>query len=106
MRLLLIAAVLAFESLAAAAGADHDRDTDDRGVFQVIAKAPAKWRALKNPYDSSPTRSPQAKIFSGSIAPNATATTRSAAVARQSRTRDAVMGGDPRAAPLANHCLH
>ena len=54
MRPMLIAALLAFGSLAAAAGADHDRDTDDRGVFQVIAKAPAKWRALKNPYDSSP----------------------------------------------------
>ena len=51
MRSLLIAALLAFASLA---GLDHDRDPDSRGVFQVIAKAPAKWRVLKNPYDSSP----------------------------------------------------
>jgi mono/diheme cytochrome c family protein len=54
MRSLPIAALLAFASLTAAAGTDHDRDTDSRGVFQVIAKAPAKWRVLKNPYDSSP----------------------------------------------------
>jgi mono/diheme cytochrome c family protein len=55
MRSLLIPALLVFASLAAAAeGADHDRDLDSRGVFQAIAKAPAKWRALKNPYDSQP----------------------------------------------------
>jgi len=55
MRSFLVAAFLALGSLAAAAaGADHDRDLDSRGVFQVIAKAPAKWRALKNPYEGQP----------------------------------------------------
>jgi len=55
MRPRLIPALLALASMAAAAaGADHDRDLDSRGVFQVIAKAPAKWRALKNPYDGLP----------------------------------------------------
>jgi len=54
MRPALLALVLCFASLAVAAGADHDRDLDSRGVFQVIAKAPAKWRALKNPYEGQP----------------------------------------------------
>ena len=55
MRSALVALTLVFASLAAAAaGADHDRDLDSRGVFQVIAKAPAKWRALRNPYEGQP----------------------------------------------------
>jgi mono/diheme cytochrome c family protein len=51
MRRLPILTALLFASLAAAAGANHDRDTDDRGVFQLIAKAPAKARDQRNPYE-------------------------------------------------------
>jgi mono/diheme cytochrome c family protein len=54
MRPLMILTALLFTSLAAAAGAYHDRDTDSRGVFQVIAKAPAKARDRKNPYEGQP----------------------------------------------------
>jgi mono/diheme cytochrome c family protein len=54
MKRLLLLTTLLFASLAAAAGAYHDRDTDSRGVFQVIAKAPAKARDQKNPYKGQP----------------------------------------------------
>jgi mono/diheme cytochrome c family protein len=51
MRQLLILAAIALASLAAAADADRDRDTDGRGVLAAIAKAPAKSRDLKSPYE-------------------------------------------------------
>jgi mono/diheme cytochrome c family protein len=55
MRPLLVPVLLVFAALAAAAaGADHDREPDSRGVFQAIAQAPARWRARKNPYDEQP----------------------------------------------------
>jgi mono/diheme cytochrome c family protein len=50
MRHLPLAAVILFASLAAAA-VGQDRDTDGRGVLAAIAKAPAKSRDLKNPYE-------------------------------------------------------
>jgi len=50
MKRLLLLTTLLCTSLAAA-GAYHDRDTDSRGVFQVIAKAPAKARDRNNPYE-------------------------------------------------------
>jgi len=54
MRSLLIPSVLAFASMAAAAGAIHERKSDDRGVWLEIAQAPAKTRIWKNPYDNQP----------------------------------------------------
>jgi mono/diheme cytochrome c family protein len=51
MRRLPITVALLIASLAAVAAARHDRDTDSRGVFEVIAKAPANCRDRKNPYD-------------------------------------------------------
>ena len=51
MRPLLILTALLFASLAAVAATGHDRDLDSRGVFQVIAKAPAKSCDQKNPYE-------------------------------------------------------
>lgn len=53
---LLIPAFLFVASLAAAvagAAADKNEETDSRGVLMVIAKAPAKARDWKNPYEGN-----------------------------------------------------
>jgi mono/diheme cytochrome c family protein len=51
MKRILIPAILLLASVVAAAGAARDRQKDDRGVWLAIAKAPAKARAIHNPYE-------------------------------------------------------
>ncbi len=51
MRRLTICSALLFASLAAAAGASRTQMGDDRGLLAPIAKAPAKTRGWKNPYE-------------------------------------------------------
>jgi len=54
MKRVLLALALLNGSLAAArtaAPATHHHDTDSRGVYTVIAQAPAKLRDWKNPYE-------------------------------------------------------
>ena len=53
----LLAAILVLSSLAfvvAGAAREKDEETDSRGVLSVIAKAPAKTRDWKNPYEGDP----------------------------------------------------
>lgn len=54
MRRLLISALLLVGSLAAAAPDRRHHDTDSRGVYKVIAQAPANAREQKNPYEGQP----------------------------------------------------
>ena len=54
MKRLLIPILLLIGWLAAAASATHHHDTDSRGVYKVIAQAPANARDWKNPYEGQP----------------------------------------------------
>jgi cytochrome c oxidase cbb3-type subunit 2 len=51
MRRALIAVLLLVAMIAAGTGAAHDWKIDGRGVLMAIARAPAKTRAWKNPYE-------------------------------------------------------
>lgn len=51
MRRFAIPVLLLSGSLVAAGAATRHHDTDGRGVFKVIAQAPAKARDQKNPYE-------------------------------------------------------
>jgi len=51
MRRALIPAFLLCASFAAAASSTHHHDSDARGVWKVIAQAPARARNQKNPYE-------------------------------------------------------
>ncbi|MBZ5694286.1 MAG: c-type cytochrome [Acidobacteriia bacterium] len=51
MRRTLIPVLLLVAMIAAGTGAAHDWKRDDRGVLMAIARAPAKTRAWKNPYE-------------------------------------------------------